>query len=76
MTLAQVEQKLSVLEREVQQLKRDSDTRRTSGKWWIDSAGRFANDPVFEEIVRLGREYRESLRPKPSHRGKGRRAHP
>jgi hypothetical protein len=35
-----------------------------TGKWWVDHAGRFANDPVFDEIVRLGREYRESLRPK------------
>ena len=26
--------------------------------------GIFANDPAFEEAMRLGREYRESLRPK------------
>jgi hypothetical protein len=33
--------------------------------WWTEEggAGRFANDPGFEEMVRLGREYRESLRP-------------
>ena len=35
--------------------------------------GRFANDPVFEEIVRLGRKYRESLRPRSK---KAKRAHP
>ena len=33
-------------------------------KWYINGAGRFANDPLFEEMVRAGREYRESLRPK------------
>jgi hypothetical protein len=29
----------------------------------VQDAGRFANDPIFDEMVRLGREYRESLRP-------------
>ena len=31
--------------------------------WWREGAGRFANDPVFDEIVQLGREYRESQHP-------------
>ena len=31
---------------------------------WERVYGAFANDPVFEEAMRLGREYRESLRPK------------
>ncbi|HWE35978.1 MAG TPA: hypothetical protein VG406_05340 [Isosphaeraceae bacterium] len=31
-------------------------------RWWIEGAGRFADDPAFEEMVRLGGEYRESLR--------------
>jgi hypothetical protein len=34
------------------------------GRWWATQAGRFANDPAFEEIVRLGRKYRLSKRPK------------
>jgi hypothetical protein len=71
MTMAQVEKKLAALERKVERLQRQSNAN--GGKWWIDDAGRFSNDPVFEEIVRLGRQYRESLRPKPR-RGKGRRA--
>jgi hypothetical protein len=33
-------------------------------RWWIEGAGRFANDLVFDEIVQLGREYLESLRPR------------
>jgi hypothetical protein len=75
MTLAQVEKKLAMLEKEIEQLKLDRSTQGPStGKWWIDGAGRFANDPVFDEIVRLGREYRESLRPKPRRRRKSRRA--
>ena len=30
--------------------------------WWRREVGRFANDPIWEEILRLGREYRESTR--------------
>ena len=29
-----------------------------------ESWGAFADDPEFEEAIRLGREYRESLRPR------------
>lgn len=36
---------------------------KTQPRWWVEGAGRFKDDPVFDEIVRLGREYRESLRP-------------
>ncbi len=32
--------------------------------WWKKIAGSFADDPAFDEAMRLGREYRESLRPK------------
>ena len=63
MTLSQIERRLLALEREVAQL-RAQVTRLASPnpRWWRENAGRFANDPVFDEIVRLGREYRESLR--------------
>jgi hypothetical protein len=33
------------------------------GAWWITTAGRFKDDPVFDEIVRFGREYRKSQLP-------------
>lgn len=32
---------------------------------WRSIVGVFADDPAFEEAMRLGREYRESQRPKP-----------
>lgn len=39
---------------------------------WLDLIyGAFANDPHFEEAMRLGREYRESLRPRSSLCAKG-----
>lgn len=32
--------------------------------WWKKIVGTFADDEAHEEAMRLGREYRESLRPK------------
>ena|SRR5579872_3762573 len=31
--------------------------------WWKQIVGVYRDDPEFEEAMRLGREYRESLRP-------------
>jgi hypothetical protein len=66
MTLAQLERRLAKVERELEELKRtDSNGRPVrDGKWWVEHSGQFAGDPVYAEIVRRGRQYRESLRPK------------
>jgi hypothetical protein len=72
MTLAQVEKRVAKLEKDVQQFMR---LPNTSAESWLSSAGRFANDPVFDEIVRLGREYRESLRPRRKRGRNGRVRH-
>jgi hypothetical protein len=61
MTLRELERRIRRLEQIVEQLRSE---RAKSEKWWIDQAGSFANDPVYQEIVRLGRKYRRSLRPK------------
>lgn len=66
MTIAQLAERLAALEHAVEKmlallLPRPASWRR----WWVEGAGRFADDPVFDEIVELGRKYRESLRPKP-----------
>jgi len=64
MTLAEVEARLVNLEKAVERLfRRSPPTPEEQPHWWRDAAGRFADDPVFEEIVRLGRKYRKSLRP-------------
>lgn len=69
MTLAQVERKLTQLEREIQQLKRERNGSSIhDGKWWIDHSGAFKDDPGYSEMVRLGRHYRQSLKPKPKPR--------
>jgi hypothetical protein len=63
MTLTQLEARLAALEKTVVELRDQINGPNPTGPWWVTEAGRFANDPVFDEIVRLGREYRESLHP-------------
>lgn len=67
MTVDELTKRVAALEREVTELKKQIQTRSKDDRpWWERCAGRFADDPGFEEMVRLGREYRESLRPKTS----------
>ena len=58
MTLKQLEQRVNDLERQVAQLRQEIKPLRpmTSVE---DTFGMFADDPDFDETVRLGREYRE-----------------
>jgi hypothetical protein len=59
-TIQQLEQRLSELERQVAALQRDSKRLQplTSVQ---ETFGMFANDTEFDEIARLGREYREQV---------------
>lgn len=70
MTSAQLEQRVVNLEQELSRLKRAlAKTQKSEAlPWWEQIAGAFANDPIYDEAMRLGREYRESLRPKSSKR--------
>jgi hypothetical protein len=58
MTLQQLEQRLSDLERQVAELQRGIKPLQPFPNVQ-DTFGMFANDPDFDEIVRLGQEYRE-----------------
>ena len=61
-----LESRVAALEVKVDQLLRTLKTPPPNGKpWWEHVVGAFADDPDFEEAMRLGREYRESLLPKP-----------
>ena len=51
LTLQQLNERLEALERERLAL-------AVSPRWWHDHAGRFQDDPAFDEIVRLGRQAR------------------
>jgi hypothetical protein len=59
-----LDQRVTALEAEVgrikQQLRNTPSKKNIEDVWY----GAFANDPIYDEVVRLGREYRESLRPK------------
>ena len=74
--------RVDVLEAEVTKLKQlkqvleanAKPTSSTSADWLDSIAGSFANDPGFDEMVELGRQYRESLRPKPPRKRTARKA--
>lgn len=63
MALNSMENRLLALEREVARLKQQ--LRNDKRPWWEKVWGTFANDPAFEKAMQYGRDYRESLRPKP-----------
>jgi hypothetical protein len=53
------------LEREVAQLRALHEPCLSSGREWVDElSGKFAGDPVFARAAKLGRKYRQSLRPR------------
>ena len=60
MALLQMQQRLKKLERTVRTLK-DANRPATLRDWFIAAAGRFQNDPAFDQIIALGRRYRASL---------------
>jgi hypothetical protein len=71
MVSTDLEQRVANLEAEVAKLREELNT--ATGKqnpWWRKIAGSFADDPAFEEAMRLGREWRESFRPKPPRKKK------
>jgi hypothetical protein len=61
MTIAELEQRFLALETEVQRLKAPAEPNKADPKWVLAHGGRFANDPGFDDVVRLGREYREEV---------------
>ena len=63
MTIQELEQRLNDLEQEVATLRREIKPSQTLSKP-ENTFGIFANDPEFDEIVRLGREYRNEANAK------------
>jgi hypothetical protein len=70
-----VEQRLAALEAEVAELKKRLDPAKPAQHWVDKIYGTFANDPHYEEAMKLGRKYRESLRPKPKGKKKRKPKH-
>lgn len=67
MTTATIEERLTQLEEKVARLSNELDKEPAAAPktaWWKKIVGVYKDDPEFAEAERLGREYRESLRPK------------
>jgi hypothetical protein len=66
MTERSLRARVAKLEAELAELK-TKVPEKTAKKDWIDIiAGSFAHDPIYEEAMRLGREWRQSFRPRPT----------
>ncbi len=67
MAAISLEKRVTALEAEVARLKAKLETTGKGSDPWLEKVwGSFANDPVYEEAMRLGREWRESFRPRPA----------
>jgi hypothetical protein len=53
-----MEKRLADLEAEVARLKVKVDQAEVTRPWWEEIVGTFADNPDYEEAMRLGREYR------------------
>lgn len=62
MAIETLEERLEILEREMTQVKARLEPQDSSkaNPWLTHVYGAFKNDPLFEESVRYGREWRES----------------
>lgn len=65
MAVSELEIRVAMLEAEMARLKEQLvKSAIPQGDWLEEIFGVFDNDPIYAEAMRLGREYRESLRPK------------
>ena len=69
MSTQTIEERLTAVETELQQLKREREQKKEQDKkaeeprGWKRIVGIFADDPEFEEAVKAGKEWRDSFRP-------------
>ena len=63
MSAQTTEERLTAVEIELQKLKQEKEQNKTQEKaipWWEQIRGQFKDDPMYEEAMRLGREWRAS----------------
>jgi hypothetical protein len=65
MAAGSVEQRLSSIEKELAEIKEALGKTPSDSAipWWDHIYGSFADNKEYDEAMRLGREYRDSLRP-------------
>jgi hypothetical protein len=65
MTLAELTKRVEALERKMKSVEAKREMDADKRPWWRELRGIYKDDPIMKEIFDLGRQYRESLRPKP-----------
>lgn len=69
MTARKLEARVAAMERELAELTVRVDRLSAPKHDWVEQIwGTFRDAPLYQEAMRLGRQYRESLRPKPRKR--------
>ena len=65
MAATSLEERMAALEADVDRLKEQLaiESPQAVSPWWEKIYGTFADSPEYEEAMRLGRAYREALRP-------------
>lgn len=63
MTLNELAKRVAELEKQLDDVKKRVAKEPEVLPWWMTGTGRHANNPVFDEIVKLGKQYRDSLHP-------------
>ena len=63
MAVENIELRVAALEAELARLKECVERAVPQGDWLDEIYGVFDNDPLYEEAMRLGSDYRESQRP-------------
>jgi hypothetical protein len=58
----QLEERVALLEAEIDRLKRMIVNNSAPQPWWEKITGTFSDNADYDEAMKLGREYRESLR--------------
>jgi hypothetical protein len=56
-----LEKRVATLELELTKLKNRVETVEPGKPWWERIAGTFEKDPVYEQAMKLGKKYRQSL---------------
>jgi hypothetical protein len=68
MSPIELEKRVAILEKELTKLKNRVETVGPEKPWWERITGTFEKDPVYEQAMKLGRKYRQSLGPRKSSR--------
>lgn len=64
-TITDLAERVSVLERELRKIKTSlKKEAKTQEPWWEQQAGRFKNDPLFDQIIAAGQAYRRAKTPR------------